>query len=250
MSLLKVENLHAVLKESMEEILKGVNVKVNSGEIHAIMGPNGSGKSTFAHVLMGNPKFKVTSGSITLDGVDLGDLSTDERAKQGMFMTFQHPQEIPGIRLRSFLIAASGELGNMESPIMKSRKIDRLSIDNSFDKDLVDRYLNVGFSGGEKKKSEIVQMQFLKPKLVVLDEIDSGLDVDALKVISKSINSFRSERNGIILITHYERLLEYVVPDYVHVYVDGSVVASGGPDLAREIQQSGYERYAVSLREV
>ncbi len=194
MTLLEVRNLHAVLAENNEEILKGVNLTVRSGEIHAIMGPNGSGKSTFANVLMGNPKYTVTEGTMRFMNKNISRLSVDERARLGIFLSFQQPQEISGVKLRSFLMAASQSFGN-KTPLLKmSQEVDRLAYNIGLEMELIDRYLNVGFSGGEKKKAEIVQMCFLKPKLAILDEIDSGLDIDALKSIARSINEFRYSR--------------------------------------------------------
>ncbi|MBN2253044.1 MAG: ABC transporter ATP-binding protein, partial [Kosmotogaceae bacterium] len=175
-------------------------------------------------------------------------LTADERARMGMFMTFQHPQEIPGIRLRSFLVSASQSAGSREPLLKLSREIDKLSLEHGLESELMDRYLNVGFSGGEKKKAEMVQMNFMKPRLAILDEIDSGLDVDALKCIASSINGFRNPENSVLLITHYQRLLEYVEPDYVHVLIDGSIVMSGGKELAREVEGNGYEGIFGSLR--
>jgi len=241
LTLLEVRNLHAVLAENNEEILKGVNLTVRSGEIHAIMGPNGSGKSTFANVLMGNPKYTVTEGTMRFMNKNISRLSVDERARLGIFLSFQQPQEISGVKLRSFLMAASRSFGN-KTPLLKmSQEVDRLAYNLGLEMELIDRYLNVGFSGGEKKKAEIVQMCFLKPKLAILDEIDSGLDIDALKSIARSINEFRYSENAIILITHYKRLLEHVEPDYVHIYVNGTMAITGGKELSVEVEENGYE---------
>lgn len=240
MSLLEIRNLRAGLVEENKEILKGVNLSVKQGEIHAIMGPNGSGKSTLANVIMGNPKYKVIDGEILFEGESILDLPVDERARRGIFLSFQYPQEIPGIRTRNFLISVKQFMGSKEPMLRLSREIERFSAEVALDKAFLDRYLNVGFSGGEKKKSEILQMAFLKPKLAILDEIDSGLDVDALKTVAEAIMRFKTEDMAIILITHYERLLEYIKPDVVHVYVDGRVIISDGAELARKVEEKGY----------
>ncbi|NLI07408.1 MAG: Fe-S cluster assembly ATPase SufC [Thermotogaceae bacterium] len=249
LDLLDIKELRATLREDGKEILKGVNLKVRAGELHAIMGPNGSGKSTLANVVMGNPKYEITSGKIRFKNKTINDLSVDQRARLGIFMSFQYPQEISGIRLRSFLMSASHNLKNDESILKKSRELEKLADEIGISREFIDRYLNLGFSGGEKKKTEIMQMHFLKPVLAILDEIDSGLDVDAIRSIAASIKSFKSPENGVILITHYERLLEYIEPDYVHIYVDGSIVMTGGPELARDIEERGYERDWKAFRE-
>ncbi|HDP77483.1 MAG TPA: Fe-S cluster assembly ATPase SufC [Mesotoga infera] len=248
MTLLEVKNLRVVLAEDNVEILKGLNLTIGNGELHVIMGPNGSGKSTLANVLMGNPKYKITSGTVKFMNKNLSRLTVDERARMGMFMTFQHPQEIPGIRFRSFLLSVSQSTGSREPLLKMSKEIDRLSVELGLESELIDRYLNVGFSGGEKKKAEIVQMNFMKPKFAILDEIDSGLDVDAMKSIALSINGFRNSENSVLLITHYQRLLEYVEPDHVHVLIDGSIPVSGGKELAGEVEENGYEGIFGSLK--
>jgi len=248
MALLEVKNLHVALVEDNEEILKGLNLTIAKGELHAIMGPNGSGKSTFANVLMGNPKYKITGGTVRFMNKNISRLTADERARMGMFMSFQHPQEISGIRLRSFLISISQSMGSREPLLKMSKEIDRLSIELGLESELLDRHLNLGFSGGEKKKSEIVQMNFLKPRFAVLDEIDSGLDIDAMKSIALSISGFRNPENSVLLITHYQRLLEYIEPDRVHVLIDGSIAMSGGKELAIEVEANGYEGIFDSLK--
>lgn len=240
MELLNIKDLHVKTKDTGQKILNGVNLTLNKGEVHAIMGPNGSGKSTLANAIMGNPSYEIISGEILLEGEDITALTVDERAKKGIFLSFQQPQEIPGIKLRSFMISARQHGGSKE-PILKiSREIDSIAKEVSLDKEFLNRYLNVGFSGGEKKKSEILQMRFLNPRVAILDEIDSGLDVDALKVIAEAINSFRGGDMAILLITHYQRLLDYIEPDHVHVYIDGKVVISDGPELAKKVETEGY----------
>jgi len=240
MALLEIVDLHAVLAEENIEILKGVNLKINEGQIHAIMGPNGSGKSTLANVIMGNSKYRVTSGDIRLEGESILDLTVDQRAKKGIFLSFQHPQEIPGVRLRKFLISVKQALGSKEPLLKMNRKIESLTDVVALNQEFLERYLNLGFSGGEKKKSEILQFGFLKPKVAIFDEIDSGLDVDALRKIAEAINKFKDEGMSILLITHYQRLLDYISPDRVHVYINGQIAATDGPELARKIEENGY----------
>lgn len=227
-----------------KEIVRGLNLEIKGGEIHAIMGPNGTGKSTLASALMGHPKYEVTGGAVTLDGQDLMDMSVDERARAGLFLAMQYPAEVPGVSnanfMRTALNSRRGE-GN-EVPVLKfhrslQEKMKQLNIDATF----AERYLNEGFSGGEKKRNEILQMAILEPRIAILDEIDSGLDIDALKVVSESVNSLRSENIGFLIITHYQRLLQYVVPDYVHVMMQGRIVRSGGRELAEQLEAQGYE---------
>lgn len=226
------------------EILKGVNLEINGGEIHAIMGPNGTGKSTLASALMGHPKYEVTGGEALLDGEDLLEMEVDERARAGLFLAMQYPSEVSGVTnsdfLRSAVNAKRGE-GN-EISLMKfiremDSKMDLLEMDQKF----ATRYLNEGFSGGEKKRNEILQMMLLKPSIAVLDEIDSGLDIDALKVVAQGVNSMRGEEFGCLIITHYQRLLNYIKPDFVHVFMQGRIVKSGGPELAERLEAEGYD---------
>lgn len=226
------------------EILKGVNLEINGGEIHAIMGPNGTGKSTLASALMGHPKYEVTGGEALLDGEDLLEMEVDERARAGLFLAMQYPSEVSGVTNSDFLrsaVNAKREEGN-EISLMKfiremDSKMDLLEMDQKF----ATRYLNEGFSGGEKKRNEILQMMLLKPSIAVLDEIDSGLDIDALKVVAQGVNSMRGEEFGCLIITHYQRLLNYIKPDFVHVFMQGRIVKSGGPELAERLEAEGYD---------
>lgn len=243
-NLLKIKNLHAVVEN--KEILKGINLEINEGEIHAIMGPNGSGKSTLASVLTGNPKFEVTRGSVEFKGKDLLELEPDERAKEGMFLSFQYPVEIPGVSMVNFMRAALNEQRKYrgEEPIAASAflklmrdKRELLGIDSQ----LVSRSVNEGFSGGEKKRNEILQMAMLDPSLAILDETDSGLDIDALRIVASGVNKLHKPDKAVIVITHYQRLLEYIEPDKVHVLSAGKIVKSGGPELAHELEEKGYD---------
>lgn len=229
-----------------EKIVNGVSLEVEPGEIHAIMGPNGSGKSTLCKSLMGNPVYSIDAGSIVIDGEDVTDEETDERAREGLFLGFQYPAEISGISVAEFLKEAinARREENDEDPISQSdfrdllkEKLELLDMDEEYAR----RYLNEGFSGGEKKRNEILQMAVLQPKYAMLDEIDSGLDIDALKVVSKGINRLAEEDRGMLMITHYQRILDYVEPDYVHVMIDGEIVESGGPELAHKLEDEGYE---------
>jgi Fe-S cluster assembly ATP-binding protein len=233
-----------------KEILKGLNLHIQGGEIHAIMGPNGTGKSTLASALMGHPHYEVTGGSATLDGEDLLEMSVDERARAGLFLAMQYPAEVPGVSnanfIRQALNARLGE-GN-ELPVLKfhrmlQEKMKALSIDPEF----AERYLNEGFSGGEKKRNEILQMSMLEPRIAILDEIDSGLDIDALKIVANGVNSLRSENIGFLIITHYQRLLNYIKPDYVHVMMQGRIVRSGDATLAEELEAKGYDWLKAEL---
>lgn len=243
-NLLKIKNLHAVVEN--KEILKGINLEINEGEIHAIMGPNGSGKSTLASVLTGNPKFEVTRGSVEFKGKDLLELEPDERAKEGIFLSFQYPVEIPGVSMVNFMRAALNEQRKYrgEEPIAASAflklmrdKRELLGIDSQ----LVSRSVNEGFSGGEKKRNEILQMAMLDPSLAILDETDSGLDIDALRIVASGVNTLHKPDKAVIVITHYQRLLEYIEPDKVHVLSAGKIVKSGGPELAHELEEKGYD---------
>jgi len=234
------EDLHVEVEG--EKIVNGITLVVKEGEKHAIMGPNGSGKSTFSNALMGHPSYKVTKGKIYLDGEDVTELPPDERARQGMFLAFQYPVAVPGVTVSNFLRAAVNARRGEEVPVLKFRKelqehFDDLDVDSSF----VSRYLNDGFSGGEKKRLEVLQMSLLKPRLAVMDETDSGLDIDALKTVSGGINRVCGKESGLILVTHYQRLLNYVKPDRVHILKDGKLVRSGGPELALELEEYGYE---------
>ncbi|MFC9976436.1 Fe-S cluster assembly ATPase SufC [Spirillospora sp. NPDC127200] len=249
MATLEIRDLHVSVGDGADgtkEILRGVDLTVKAGETHAIMGPNGSGKSTLAYAVAGHPKYTVTSGSVTLDGEDVLEMSVDERARAGLFLAMQYPVEVPGVSvsnfLRSAVTAVRGEAPKLRE-FAKEMKgaMDALSIDPAF----AQRSLNEGFSGGEKKRHEILQLELLKPKVAVLDETDSGLDVDALKVVSEGVNRFSASGDtGVLLITHYTRILRYVKPDFVHVFAAGRVVAQGGPELAEELENEGYEKYA------
>ncbi|SHE44095.1 Iron-regulated ABC transporter ATPase subunit SufC [Marinitoga hydrogenitolerans DSM 16785] len=240
--LLEVKNLKAKVIEDNKDILKGVNLNINPGEIHVLMGPNGSGKSTLSNVIMGSPKFEVTDGEILFNGENILDLDTNERAKKGIFLTFQHPQEIEGVKMRQFLINAYRHMHSEEkvSPIELNKRLIKLCEEINIKPEFLDRYVNSGFSGGEKKKSEILQLFFLQPKLVIIDEIDSGLDVDALRDVAEAIKKLKNEDMSILMITHYQRILKYLHPDFVHVYVDGRIVYTGDAKLAEEIEEKGY----------
>ena len=234
------------LKTTVEgkEILKGLNLKINKGEIHVIMGPNGAGKSTLANTLMAHPKYERVDGEISFEGEDITELKTDERAKKGLFLSFQNPEEIPGITVENFIRSAKIA---KEGQLIKYLKFDKDLKNNmndlKMDQQYAKRYLNVGFSGGEKKKNEILQMLMLNPKLAILDETDSGLDVDAIKVVSQGINMYSNEENAVLIITHNTKLLENLKPDYVHVLINGKIVKTGEASLADEIQKNGYEAF-------
>jgi len=238
--MLKIENLQVEIDD--QEIVKGLDLEVGEGEIHAIMGPNGSGKSTLANVLMGHPRYEVTGGAVTFRGEDVFELEADERAKLGMFLAFQYPSEVPGVSVANFLRTAVNSVREEELSAMEMYRLiqDKMKI-MQMDPKFAERYLNEGFSGGEKKRNEILQMLLLEPRLAVLDETDSGLDVDALKVVAHGVNSLRSPERSMLLVTHYERLLELIVPDRVHVLAAGRIVKSGGKDLARELDERGYD---------
>ena len=246
MKTLEIKNLHVEVEG--KEILKGVDLTVNENEVHALMGPNGNGKSTLLAAIMGNPKYIVTEGSITYDGKNILEMPVNERSVAGLFLAMQYPQEIPGVTNSDFLRAAMNV--RREQPISLFKFIKEMEStikDLEMKEDLAHRFLNEGFSGGEKKRNEIVQMEMLKPTLSMLDEIDSGLDIDALKVVSKGVNAMRGENFGAMIITHYQRLLNYIMPDVVHVMMDGRIVASGGPDLAVRLEQEGYAKLAEEL---
>jgi Fe-S cluster assembly ATP-binding protein len=249
MALLEIKNLHVALEDGTE-IVKGVDLALDRGEIHAIMGPNGSGKSTLAYALMGHPAYEITDGQILFDGVDLVDKGADERAQAGLFLAFQYPHAIPGVTVTSFLRSALNALRKARAgqddpiPIPQFRKelfaqMERLKVS----RDLASRYLNDGFSGGEKKRVEILQMAMLKPKIAVLDETDSGLDIDALRIVASGVKELVGPEMGALVITHYQRILNYVTPDFVHVFVGGRIVEEGGPELAHVLEAEGYERY-------
>lgn len=241
-STLEIKDLHVSIED--KEILKGVNLIVNTGEIHAIMGPNGTGKSTLSSAIMGHPSYEVTQGEVLLDGVNILELEVDERAKAGLFLAMQYPSEITGVTNADFMrsaINAKREEGQEINLMQFIKKLDKEMDFLDIDQDMAQRYLNEGFSGGEKKRNEILQLMMLEPKFAILDEIDSGLDIDALKVVSKGINQMRGEDFGALMITHYQRLLNYITPDKVHVMYGGKVVKSGGPELAKRLEEEGYE---------
>jgi Fe-S cluster assembly ATP-binding protein len=247
MAILEIRDLHVTVEaeEGAREILSGVDLTVKAGETHAIMGPNGSGKSTLAYSLAGHPKYTVTSGTVTLDGEDMLALTVDQRARAGLFLAMQYPVEVPGVSVSNFLRTAAtairGEAPKLRTWVKEvNEAMTRLSIDPAF----AQRNVNEGFSGGEKKRHEILQLELLHPKIAVLDETDSGLDVDALKVVSEGVNRVREGGEvGVLLITHYTRILRYIRPDFVHVFVDGRIVEEGGPELAEQLEAEGYERY-------
>ncbi len=247
MSVLEINDLHVTVEADggVKEILRGVDLTVRSGETHALMGPNGSGKSTLAYAIAGHPKYVVSSGTVTLDGESLLDMTVDERARAGLFLAMQHPVEVPGVSVSNFLrtsaTAIRGEAPKLRLWLKEMKgAMERLAIDPSF----AQRNVNEGFSGGERKRSEILQLELLAPKMAILDETDSGLDVDALRVVSEGINRVReSGDTGVLLITHFTRILTYVKPDFVHVFVDGRIAGEGGPELAAQIEDEGYASY-------
>ena len=247
MSTLEIKDLHVSVdtEDGPKEILKGVDLTIKGGETHAIMGPNGSGKSTLAYSIAGHPKYTVTSGSVTLDGADVLEMTVDERARAGLFLAMQYPVEVPGVSVANFLRTAKTSIDG-EAPKLRTwvkdvnGAMERLKLDASFSQ----RSVNEGFSGGEKKRHEIVQLELLNPKVAVLDESDSGLDIDALTIVSEGVNRYREQGDrGVLLITHYTRILRYIKPDFVHVFVDGRIAEEGGPELAERLEAEGYERY-------
>jgi Fe-S cluster assembly ATP-binding protein len=254
LALLELKNLHVALEDGTE-IVKGVDLAVNTNEVHAVMGPNGSGKSTLAYALMGHPAYQITEGQVLFEGEDLTELEADERAHRGLFLAFQYPHAVPGVTVTSFLRSAinanrKARAGGEENPvpIPQFRKelldqMDRLKVS----RELASRYLNAGFSGGEKKRVEILQMAMLKPRIAVLDETDSGLDIDALRVVANGVKELVSPEMGAVVITHYQRILNYITPDFVHVFMDGRIVEEGGPELAHTLEAEGYERYEVKV---
>jgi len=245
--MLKIENLHAAVED--KEILKGLSLEVPAGEVHAIMGPNGAGKSTLSYVLTGRQGYEVTAGSATLNGEDLLSLAPDERAARGVFLSFQYPLEIPGVPALTFIrTALNAQRKARGEPEVSAPEFLKLAREKSaalkIDFDMLKRALNVGFSGGEKKRMEILQMAMLSPKFLILDETDSGLDIDALRIVSDGVNALRAPDRGMLVITHYQRLLDYIKPDRVHVLAAGRIVASGGPELAHQLEREGYDKYA------
>lgn len=250
MSVLEIKNLQVQVStdEGPKDILRGVDLTVRAGETHALMGPNGSGKSTLAYAIAGHPKYDVVGGSVTLDGQDVLEMSVDERARAGLFLAMQYPVEVPGVSVSNFLrtaiTAIRGEAPNLRNWIKEMKdSMSALQIDSTF----AERSVNEGFSGGERKRTEILQMELIKPKLAILDETDSGLDVDALRVVSEGINRVRATgQTGVLLITHFTRILNYVKPDYVHVFHNGRVVREGGPELATEIEENGYAQFVTA----
>jgi Fe-S cluster assembly ATP-binding protein len=251
-ALLELKNLHVALEDGTE-IVKGVDLAVNADEVHAIMGPNGSGKSTLAYALMGHPAYEITDGQILFDGEDLTEMEADQRAQRGLFLAFQYPHAVPGVTVTSFLRSAINAIRKAKNggeddpvPIPEFRKellavMDRLKVS----RELASRYLNEGFSGGEKKRVEILQMAMLKPRIAILDETDSGLDIDALRVVAGGVKELVGPDMGAVVITHYQRILNYITPDFVHVFLDGRIVEEGGPELAHKLEAGGYERYEV-----
>jgi Fe-S cluster assembly ATP-binding protein len=249
-ALLEIKNLHVALEDGTE-IVKGVDLAVDVDEKHAIMGPNGSGKSTLAYALMGHPAYEITEGEILLDGDDVSEMGADERAQRGLFLAFQYPHAIPGVTVTSFLRSAinakrkavnGGEDDPVPIPEFRKELLAAME-ELKVPRELASRYLNDGFSGGEKKRVEILQMAMLKPRIAVLDETDSGLDIDALKVVASGVNSLVGPQMGALVITHYQRILNYITPDHVHVFVDGRIVASGGAELAHQLEADGYEAF-------
>ena len=242
--MLSIKNLHASVED--KEILRGINLEINAGEVHAIMGPNGAGKSTLASIIAGNEKYEVSEGEILLEGEDISELTPEERAHKGVFLSFQYPVEIPGVSVTNFMKTAINEsrkangkeemLANEMLKLIRE-KSELLEIDRKF----LSRSLNEGFSGGEKKRNEIFQMAMLQPKLAILDETDSGLDIDALRIVANGVNKLKNENNAVLVITHYQRLLDYIIPDFVHVLMDGKIVKSGGKELAYELEERGYD---------
>ncbi len=242
--MLKVKNLHANVEG--QEILKGINLEINPGEVHAIMGPNGSGKSTLASVIAGNEDFEVTKGDIVFEKSNISELSPDERAHKGIFLSFQYPVEIPGVSVTNFIKTSINQIrkarGQEDMPANEMlKKIREKSALLEMDRKFLSRSLNDGFSGGEKKRNEIFQMAMLEPKLAILDETDSGLDIDALRIVSEGVNRLKTDKNATLVITHYQRLLDYIVPDVVHVLLDGKIVKTGDKELAKELEERGYD---------
>jgi Fe-S cluster assembly ATP-binding protein len=246
--LLKIENLHVSVDD--KPILRGVNLEVNRGEVHALMGPNGSGKSTLSYTLMGHPKYRVTEGSILLNGEDVLDMGPDERARKGVFLAFQYPMAIPGVSVVNFLRTALKSLRGTDISVREFRKeLTEEMAALQMNKEFMSRYVNEGFSGGEKKRFEILQMAMMKPQLAVMDETDSGLDIDALRIVADGVNRLLNDQMGVLVITHYQRLLNYITPDHVHVLVNGRIVRSGGKELALELEAEGYDKIIKESQE-
>ena len=251
MSTLVISDLHVdvLTEDGPKEILKGVNLTINSGEIHAIMGPNGSGKSTLAYAIAGHPKYEITSGSVTLDGLELTELSVDERARAGLFLAMQYPVEVPGVSVANFLRTAKTALDG-EAPKVRTwvKDVEKALGNMQLDKTFAARSVNEGFSGGEKKRHEIAQLELLNPQAAILDETDSGLDIDALRVVSEGVNRYSAQGDrAVLLITHYTRILRYIEPTYVHVFVDGRIVDEGGKELAEKLEAEGYISYVEAV---
>jgi Fe-S cluster assembly ATP-binding protein len=254
MALLELKNLHVALEDGTE-IVKGVDLAVDRGEVHAVMGPNGSGKSTLAYALMGHPSYEITEGQILFDGEDVTELAADERAQRGLFLAFQYPHAVPGVTVTSFMRSAinavrKARAGGVDDPVpIKDFRIEMLAAMEHLriPRELAQRYLNDGFSGGEKKRVEILQMAMLKPRIAVLDETDSGLDIDALRVVANGVQEFVGPEMGALVITHYQRILNYITPDFVHVFVGGRIVEEGGPELAHKLEAEGYKAYEEAL---
>src|SRR5918994_3556978 len=254
MALLELKNLHVALEDGTE-IVKGVDMAVNPDEVHAVMGPNGSGKSTLAYALMGHPAYEITEGEILFDGEDLVELEADERAQRGLFLAFQYPHAVPGVTVTSFLRSALNAIRKARAggeddpvPVPEFRKDMLAAMEHlKIPRELAQRYLNDGFSGGEKKRVEILQMAMLKPRIAVLDETDSGLDIDALKVVASGVGELVGPEMGALVITHYQRILNYITPDFVHVFVGGRIVAEGGPELAHTLEAEGYEAFMPAM---
>jgi Fe-S cluster assembly ATP-binding protein len=247
MTTLEIKDLHVTVEtpEGTKQILRGVDLTIESGQTHAIMGPNGSGKSTLAYSLAGHPKYTVTKGSVTLDGADVLEMTVDERAKAGLFLAMQYPVEVPGVSVSNFLRTAKTAIDG-EAPKLRTwvKDVKGAMEDLRMDPEFAERNVNEGFSGGEKKRHEILQMELLKPKSAILDETDSGLDVDALRVVSEGVNRAKEQTEvGVLLITHYTRILKYITPDFVHVFVDGQIAEQGGPELAERLEAEGYDRF-------
>jgi Fe-S cluster assembly ATP-binding protein len=253
MALLELKNLHVALEDGTE-IVKGVDLSVSPNEVHAVMGPNGSGKSTLAYALMGHPAYVITEGQILFDGEDVTELGADERARRGLFLAFQYPHAVPGVTVTNFLRSAINAIRKAKKgeddpiPIKEFRTVLLEAMDKlKVPRELAQRYLNDGFSGGEKKRVEILQMALLKPRIAVLDETDSGLDIDALKIVASGVQGLVGPDMGAVVITHYQRILNYIEPDHVHVFVDGRIVEEGGPELAHKLEAEGYEAFEVKV---
>jgi Fe-S cluster assembly ATP-binding protein len=244
--LLVIENLHASAGDT--EIIKGMNLVVGRGQIHALMGPNGSGKSTLSYVLMGHPSYEVTSGRILFKGEDITEWTADQRGRSGMFLGFQYPEEIPGVSVLNFLRTALSNRTGTDYTVLELRlKVAEAMGELGMDQSFADRYLNEGFSGGERKRNEVLQMTVLEPELAVLDETDSGLDIDALRTVAEGVQRLHNADRGFLIITHYQRMLDYITPDIVHIFVDGNVVATGGPELAAQVEEAGYDEFRAGV---